>query len=212
MEDLPYEVPMPTPLTLVWAATGVILTALGTLWHWTIPSPIPTLETYAFSLQVGGVLLTACLGGPWAGLYAQMGYVALGLSGIPIFSYGGGWDYVQQPAFGYLLGFMPGAWVCGWLACPPVKVRIVPRRRQSPPRRPRMWMGCLMGLGVIHSLGLLGLMFRQGFTGALWQAGWRYSLYPLPGQLLVIALVVVLTFLYRRLTFHRSLVRGISKG
>lgn len=185
---------MPTPLTLVWAAIGVILTALGTLWQWTLP--IPTLETYRFSLQLGGVFLTACLGGSLAGFYAQVGYVALGLSGIPIFSYGGGWDYVQQPAFGYLLGFIPGAWVCGWFACPPLGLGV--RRR----RRPRLWAGCLLGLAVIHGVGWVGLLLRWGWDG--WDYGWRYSLYPLPGQLLVIGLVVVVTFCYRRLTFHET--------
>ena len=42
-------------------------------------------------------------------------YVLLGLAGVPVFTSGGGIGYVLQPTFGYLLGFIVGAWVTGRL-------------------------------------------------------------------------------------------------
>src|SRR5688572_5424782 len=38
-------------------------------------------------------------------------YLLLGLSLVPIFFYGGGWAYIQQPTFGYLLILLPAAWL-----------------------------------------------------------------------------------------------------
>jgi len=40
------------------------------------------------------------------------------------FAQGGGIDYPKQPQFGYLLGFIPGAWVCGFLAFQALQTRV----------------------------------------------------------------------------------------
>ena len=40
-------------------------------------------------------------------------YIILGLIGVPVFTSGGGPGYVLQPTFGYLIGFMVGAYVVG---------------------------------------------------------------------------------------------------
>lgn len=43
---------------------------------------------------------------PWKqALAAQLLYIALGLSGIPVFAGGGGISYIFAPTFGYILGF-----------------------------------------------------------------------------------------------------------
>jgi biotin transport system substrate-specific component len=43
-------------------------------------------------------------------------YVILGLLGLPIFTQGGGIQYIFQPTFGYLIGYAVGAYVCGAIA------------------------------------------------------------------------------------------------
>ncbi len=40
-------------------------------------------------------------------------YVLLGLSGVPVFTEGGGFWYILKPSFGYLLGFILAAYVTG---------------------------------------------------------------------------------------------------
>ena len=50
--------------------------------------------------------------------------MALGLVGLPIFTAGGGFGYVLQPSFGFLLGLIPAAAVIGGLS----------RRSSSPVR------------------------------------------------------------------------------
>ena len=41
-------------------------------------------------------------------------YIALGLLGLPVFSGGGGIGYILHPTFGYILGFLTGAYALGF--------------------------------------------------------------------------------------------------
>ena len=67
--------------------------------------------------QLPALLLTALLCGPRPALMAAIAYLALGLSGVlMVFHSGGGLSYLQLPAFGYIAGFLPAAWLCGRLA------------------------------------------------------------------------------------------------
>ncbi len=57
-----------------------------------------TLQTF-FVMMSGNVL------GPKFGAFSQILYLVLGLTGVPVFAYGGGLGYVFQPTFGYLLSY-----------------------------------------------------------------------------------------------------------
>ena len=46
-------------------------------------------------------------------LFTTLAGIILGLIGVPVFTSGGGPGYVLQPTFGYLIGFMVGAYVVG---------------------------------------------------------------------------------------------------
>lgn len=71
---------------------------------------VPVSMQFAFcmfaSLMLGGVDSFACVAI----------YVVMGLVGIPVFSQGGGFAYVLQPTFGYILGFLIAAPVGGFVA------------------------------------------------------------------------------------------------
>jgi biotin transport system substrate-specific component len=43
-------------------------------------------------------------------------YIFLGLAGLPVFSSGGGPQYILSPTFGYLLSFPIAAAAAGWIA------------------------------------------------------------------------------------------------
>jgi len=43
-------------------------------------------------------------------------YIAEGLSGLPFFANGGGWGYVLSPSFGFIVGYLPMAFIIGWAA------------------------------------------------------------------------------------------------
>ena len=48
-------------------------------------------------------------------MQSQLVYVGIGLAGLPVFTQGGGIGYFLQPTFGYLIGYIAGAFVVGWM-------------------------------------------------------------------------------------------------
>lgn len=194
------------PLHLIWAIVGLLLTIGGTLLEAAIASPAAlwggdSLQVHGLGVtyQVGAVLLTACLGGPTAGALAQVAYVALGLLGVmgqSIFGQGGGLAYVHQPTFGYLLGFIPGAWICGWLA---FRLR---------PRLELLTVSCVAGLGAIHLCGVayLALLGLPGWLAmgelSLSEAIARYTVDSFAPQLAVVCATALFAFGLRRLLLY----------
>jgi biotin transport system substrate-specific component len=69
------------------------------------------------TMQTLGVLLVGGLLGPRLGVGAVAGYLALGLSGAPVFHGGaGGPAVLLGPTGGYLVGFLPAVFLMGLLA------------------------------------------------------------------------------------------------
>ena len=68
------------------------------------------------TLQSQAILISSyCLG--WKkGTVASLIYIALGLSGVPVFSSGGGPAYVLSPTFGFLAGFVICSAINGFLS------------------------------------------------------------------------------------------------
>ena len=195
-----YEPPLPE--VLLWGAIGFILTTAGTFlpastiaapWSWLGDGL--TVDALGVSYQIGAVMLIACIGGKNAALISQVCYILLGVLGLPVFDRGGGWDYLQQPNFGYLVGFIFGAWLCGWLAF------------QSLVKFSALAASCLAGLVVIHALGIVYLTIMYFTVGlgaginSLFEAIAIYSLHPLPGQLAVLCASSLLAFGLRKLMF-----------
>jgi len=188
---------------LLWAVNGLLLTISGTFvgayftdlpWNWS-QRGIQTLSL-GVTYQIGAVLLVGCLGGRKAGAMSQIAYLVVGLTFLPVFAQGGGIGYIKQPDFGYLLGFIPGAWICGLLAF------------QSPPKLESLAFSCICGLLAVHLTGLAYLILSHvlGWSGveviSLLQAALKYSFYPLPGQLAVVCAITVLAYCLRHLMFY----------
>ena len=98
-----------TTRQLTMTALFVALIAVGAF----IRVPLPNCP---FTLQIlfttlAGIVLGSRLGAASVGIY-----IVLGLIGVPIFTSGGGPGYILQPTFGYLIGFMVGAYVVGRIA------------------------------------------------------------------------------------------------
>jgi len=192
-----------SPTELLWALIGLFLTIGGTLVEASIASPawiwnqqgiqIHPLHT---SFQVGAVLLVSCVGGKNAGTLSQIAYILLGLTWLPVFTSGGGLDYLREPSFGYLLGFVPGAWFCGSLAF------------QSAPRLETLGFSCMVGLGLIHGVGLVylaivyGLGWVSGESLPLLQAVLDYTIMPLLPQLAILCAVTLTAYGLRQVLFY----------
>lgn len=90
--------------------TGVAALAISARLAFALPgSPVPvTAQTLA-------VLLVGALLGPRQGVLAVGLYILSGLAGLPVFVAGGGPGYLLSPTAGYLVGFLPGAFLAGAL-------------------------------------------------------------------------------------------------
>lgn len=126
---------------IVLTALFAALTAVGAFIKIPI-GPVP-ITLQLFFTALAGVLL-----GPYLGALSQIVYVALGLVGLPIFTGGGGPQYVLSPSFGYLIGFIIGAFVIGKIT-----------HNRSGLSFLRALVGSLAGLLVIYVIGVPYLYF-----------------------------------------------------
>ncbi|WP_455158813.1 biotin transporter BioY [Schaalia cardiffensis] len=89
------------------AALSVGLLAQVSIPMWPVPITGQTL----------GVMLAGAILGSRRGASAMTLYATLGLAGVPWFSsFGAGPAYLLMPSFGFILGFIPTAWLIGRLA------------------------------------------------------------------------------------------------
>jgi len=121
------------------------LTAVGAFIR--IPIPYVPLTLQTLMVMLAGLIL----GGRLAAL-SQLLYLAIGLLGLPIFAQGGGPGYVLQPSFGFLLGFIAGAYLIG---------RMVERVERL--SFPRTLAALLLGQAAIYILGIAYLHFNLNF-------------------------------------------------
>ncbi|AXK44318.1 biotin transporter BioY [Brachybacterium saurashtrense] len=95
-------------IALVGAGAGVV----ALLAQATIPLPLVPITG-----QTLGVLLVGAALGSRRGAAALLTYLLVGLAGAPVFAeFTGGPASVLSPSFGFILGFVPAAFVAGWCA------------------------------------------------------------------------------------------------
>lgn len=69
--------------------------------------PVPiTLQSMVVAMIAGAL-------GARLGVATVALYIAEGLSGLPVFSAGGGIGYIFSPSFGFIVGWLPMAWIVG---------------------------------------------------------------------------------------------------
>ena len=153
------------------------------------------LGVSSVTLQFFFTAMAGCLLPPLWSAASQGVYVLLGLVGLPIFTMGGGFSYVLQPTFGFLLGLIPAAWVVGRVCGD----SLAPRR---------MALASLAGLAVLYAVGMpymaliLNVYMGKGmtFSAILWAGMLPF----LPGDMLKIAVTAALApLLQKRLSAAR---------
>ncbi len=75
-----------------------------------IPFPFIELTFQAFFAIMAGLIL-----GYKKGVIVTLLYLLLGLFGLPVFAKGGGISYVLIPSFGFIISFIPGSFMAGYL-------------------------------------------------------------------------------------------------
>ncbi|NGX60849.1 MAG: Biotin transporter BioY [Chlamydiae bacterium] len=116
---------------------------------WFTPVPV-TMQTFAV------LLLGACLGSK-RGAFAVLLYLAEGALGLPFFAGGGfGLAYLLGVKAGYLLGFLPAAYLVGLLF-----------ERGAAKSYLNTFLAMTLGSTIILGCGALWLSQFVGFSGAL---------------------------------------------
>ena len=163
---------------LIFTALFAALTTVGA--YLRIPTPWS-----AFTLQVFFVFMAGVMLGPRYGALSQAVYVALGLVGIPVFTGGGGPMYVLQPTFGFLLSYIPAAYIVGRLTCR---------------WEPGFWhtaTACAAGLVVIYAIGLPYMAaiinWYLGGSMGIWDILWSGMIVFLPFDALKAAMTAILS-------------------
>jgi biotin transport system substrate-specific component len=184
-------------LQTLWAVIGLFLTTGATfLQAYTVNSSL-AIQPINVSLQIGAVLITGCVGGKNAGMFSQLMYLFLGLTDYGVFFQGGGVNYLRSPAFGYLLGFVPAGWLCGFLAFKDKKMTL-----------PKLTLICTLSLAVIHVIGLIYLILLAIFLSnvdepyPLQDYLIQYSLQRIPSQFLIVCAAALISFLLRLLLLY----------
>ena len=120
------------------------MTAVGAF----IKIPIPYVP---FTMQFFFSSLSGLVLGARNGALSQLLYLLIGLIGIPVFSNGGGPQYIFQPTFGYLLGLILAAYTIGKLTYNKVNESKV------------IFLANILALGIIYMLGGIYLYIINRF-------------------------------------------------
>jgi len=195
--------PSPTPKSAVKksisfkiASTALIcaLTCAGGFIKIPLPMLDITLQTF-FACMAG-----LFLGKKWGAL-SQAIYMLLGLIGIPIFSRGGGITYVFMPSFGFILGFILCAFICGILRDRLFKDFYLDKIKITDYLK--VFLICLAGIFGVYLIGapymLMILSFYLKQTQAVVSAAaLSLPLYVLGDLVSLIVLVLATPVLYKR--------------
>ena len=104
-----------------------------------IPFPFLPVTFQPFICALAGMIL-----GPRLAALAMTVYMLLGLTGVPVFSGGGGLLYIFKPSFGFILGFIAGAYVIGTVS-----------KRLGRPSFVKNIIALLAGLFTIYAVGVV---------------------------------------------------------
>ena len=121
---------------LALMALFIVLIIVGTFT--TIPLPLCPVNLQPFFVVLAGMML-----GGKKGAFSVLGYVLLGLAGVPVFTHGGGISYVLQPTFGFMLGYIIAAFIIGGISSSG-KTSVL-----------RFTMAGLCGLAAVYGVGLV---------------------------------------------------------
>lgn len=164
-------------LTLV-ALFAALLAVFGLIPKIDLPFGVP------ITIQTLGVMLAGCLLGPRRAFQALALFLIAVAFGLPLLSGGrGGFAVFVAPSSGFLVGWLFGAFVCGWVMW--VLPGATPMRLAL-----RAFIASVIGgIGVVYAFGIAGLVWLANLTP--WQA-LLASMAFMPGDLVKCVLCALL--------------------
>lgn len=148
---------------LVLSALFASLITIGT--YIKIPTPLLPLTLQTLFVVLSGLVL-----GHKYGAISVCVYVIAGLAGLPVFT-----GSAANPTFGYILGFIPGAWIAGIIA------------ERYRPCLTTWFAGAVIGMSLIYAIGIPYYYFMSK-----WYIGnelgaktllFSFILMPMPGDI-----------------------------
>ncbi len=152
----------------------MMLTVIGALVR--IPfTPVP------FTLQAVFAVLAGLTIGGADGAYSQLAYAVFGIIGVPVFAGGGGYTYVLEPTFGYIVGLILGAYVAGTVL-----------RRFDTLKLGNVFLSGMAGLTVIYLIGAVYQVLIYKLYMAYPTAEAFKTLLPLPIMFAAHAVIILI--------------------
>lgn len=166
--------------TITLCGLFAALTAIGAFIKIPLPPPLVPFTLQFLFCALAGVLL-----GSKVGALSQLIYVLVGLVGIPVFTEGGGLHYVVKPTFGYLIGFVLGAYVIGLCV---EKFKEINFKN--------LFIASLIGLIVVYVLGVVYMYiiynFYIGNEMGVWVAVWGGAISCAPCDILICIITAIM--------------------
>ncbi len=182
---------------VTWSAalTGLMMILVGSM----TPAAIMTLGSdyspqvlaLPSTWQVPALLLCSLVCGANAGVIAAVAYITIGLFQIPVFSNGGDLSYLTTPGFGYLLGFLPSAWISGSLSRPKKMHNVV-----------NLSLCAVAGLITLHICGIINLIIgslMNRWSDQFPQLLFNYTIFPISSQIALCSGAGILAVILRSL-------------
>jgi len=104
------------------------------------------IKHYRYIPQVPMIMFIVALLGRRFGIASVLIYILVGLFLAPVFALGGGFDYVFQYGFGYILAYIPAVFFAGSILRSGLTYR-------------NMGQATLVGVLIIHIVGILYMLF-----------------------------------------------------
>lgn len=162
--------------------------------------PVP-ISLCTFAVMLSGILL----GGKWGAVSALV-YVLLGAVGVPVFAgYSAGAANVVGPTGGYIVGYIPLAFLCGFI------YDRTGRNKKGAAKIVSMVIAMIIGTVVLYALGTAWFCVQAGYTVG---AAMAVCVIPfLPGDALkMVVVAIVAPQIERALRRSGALERSAAKA
>lgn len=172
------------PKDMILIALFAALTGIGAF----IKIPLPMVP---ITLQIVFALMSGLVLGAKRGMLSQLLYIILGLIGLPVFTSGGGPQYILSPTFGYLIGMIFAAYIVGKLRESVENITTL-----------NLFLIAMVGVGVIYIFGLVHLYSIKnlylGQSTSVWDVLYSGFLVTIVGDIIK---AIIVAFVSKKLIY-----------
>lgn len=141
---------------------------------------------FAYNVQTLIVWSTGIILGSRVALISLLIYLFLGFLGLPLFAFGGGFDYFKEPTFGYLISLPLNAYLAGYFF-----------------ERGKRYFAVLIPIICTHLIGIIYLLiFNNSFLDFTWHLSFSMIGYDLIFTFILILVLPLVSFFLDEITMQ----------